>query len=1027
MKKLSLLVTVILVWCSSFAQLPVLQWMGTDSTNVKSRATLQTGTGLIMAKYADTSSINARVKQYPYSLVVANTVPNIFLRNAAATGFEQIAKNWVVNVKDFGALGNGTTNDQTAINLAYAATPEYGTLYLPKGIYRAVITARKNNISIVGDGSGVSILKTPNGVNAASVIELGYLSDPYTTPLLSNITVSGIGLDGNSANVPAPADDLHGWGLSATNVSNSFFNDVRAVDCPSGGVGFFINCNYNIGSFSVARSGYTNTYVKEPGFDINSSKYNHFTITSDSCAYGARVLDNCWGNVLDYTIQDAKFTGLVLNNQSVNKSYNNIIRANIEGKCSDQGVLVSINNYNNNYTFNLNDIQGIGVNEIDSSDVSGDTSLLPHNNIYTLSSRLGQVEAATIGGNNGTWNITSYKDGRSGGQGDYYSVTVEGNRNQITANISDDLPWHVRGIFFLANSSFNKLTNLTYQNVVTAYNDIGTHNNFVAIGGADAGSKLTVIDRSVEAGFQGNMEISVAEGLNYDKLVFGVDSIGQYSWIQALKPGATVRTLSLNPSGGAVGIQTINPDSSLTVQFGSNFLRGIRAPNLPTSVGTKALRINANGTISIADTTIGNTGTVTGTGTANQVTYWSGTSATTGSANFTYTGSTLTMKGNFFKMGTPEYDVATVSGTGLYYGFSNTDMYFRTGDATRWQINSSGHFLAGTDNTYDIGASGATRPRSLYVGTNGTFGGTVTIGDQTISKVGANLSLGGLIVTGDLQLTNQLYFNNGTAGVLRLGSYGTALSRFQLGGTSSSFPALVINGTGIDIKLADNSAYTGITALTGTFNSSVSALGTVSWGNNGSGSNPGRLTYSGADAYMDAALSTGKLIFRTNGSTTALTIDASQGATFANTIAAPTSTTTPLLIGGSTNTSSVTIQSSSHASPTTGADIIAKSGSVELARITNAGNLVLKVAGTGLQLQSGTDQRFGNATLIGGTVTVNNTTVGANSYILFQRKTSGGTIGTSTTYTISNGTSFTLTSDNILDTSVFTYFIFEGN
>jgi hypothetical protein len=44
-------------------------------------------------------------------------------------------------------------------------------------------------------------------------------------------------------------------------------------------------------------------------------------------------------------------------------------------------------------------------------------------------------------------------------------------------------------------------------------------------------------------------------------------------------------------------------------------------------------------------------------------------------------------------------------------------LYFRTNDANRWLIDGSvGHFLAGTDNTYDIGASGATRPRNLYLG-----------------------------------------------------------------------------------------------------------------------------------------------------------------------------------------------------------------------------------------------------------------------------------------------------------------------
>lgn len=38
-----------------------------------------------------------------------------------------------------------------------------------------------------------------------------------------------------------------------------------------------------------------------------------------------------------------------------------------------------------------------------------------------------------------------------------------------------------------------------------------------------------------------------------------------------------------------------------------------------------------------------------------------------------------------------------------------------TTPVARWQINSSGHFLAGADNTYDIGATGATRPRRVFL------------------------------------------------------------------------------------------------------------------------------------------------------------------------------------------------------------------------------------------------------------------------------------------------------------------------
>lgn len=79
-----------------------------------------------------------------------------------------------------------------------------------------------------------------------------------------------------------------------------------------------------------------------------------------------------------------------------------------------------------------------------------------------------------------------------------------------------------------------------------------------------------------------------------------------------------------------------------------------------------------------------------------------------------------------------------------------------------------------------------------------------------------------------------------------------------------------------------------------------------------------------------------------------------------------------------------------------------------------------------LSMASGTNTRAGNAVLVGGTVTVSNTTVTANTIVLLTRKTSGGTIGTAITYTLSAGTSFTITSDNILDTSTFSYILIEN-
>lgn len=61
----------------------------------------------------------------------------------------------------------------------------------------------------------------------------------------------------------------------------------------------------------------------------------------------------------------------------------------------------------------------------------------------------------------------------------------------------------------------------------------------------------------------------------------------------------------------------------------------------------------------------------------------------------------------------PAYSFSADPDTGFYRPGDN-----RAGVATaavaRWEWDASGHFKAATDNTYDIGQSGANRPRDIY-------------------------------------------------------------------------------------------------------------------------------------------------------------------------------------------------------------------------------------------------------------------------------------------------------------------------
>ena len=85
----------------------------------------------------------------------------------------------------------------------------------------------------------------------------------------------------------------------------------------------------------------------------------------------------------------------------------------------------------------------------------------------------------------------------------------------------------------------------------------------------------------------------------------------------------------------------------------------------------------------------------------------------------------------------PVFDGQTVGPAGA------VDLSFRAQAGNRWQMNASG-FIAISDNTLDIGASGATRPRSIYAGTS-----VVT---PTVSSSGSNL---------EVKATNQIQFFSG--------------------------------------------------------------------------------------------------------------------------------------------------------------------------------------------------------------------------------------------------------------------------
>ncbi|MFJ9982575.1 glycosyl hydrolase family 28-related protein [Streptomyces globisporus] len=86
--------------------------------------------------------------------------------------------------------------------------------------------------------------------------------------------------------------------------------------------------------------------------------------------------------------------------------------------------------------------------------------------------------------------------------------------------------------------------------------------------------------------------------------------------------------------------------------------------------------------------------------------------------------------------------------------------------------------------------------------------------------------------------------------------------------------------------------------------------------------------------------------------------------------------------------------------------------------------LNLGAAGGGIAIAEGANARMGVSTLVGGTVTVPNTSVTATTRIAVFRQAAGGTLG-HLSATKTPGTSFTITSSAAADTSVVAWVLFE--
>lgn len=289
------------------------------------------------------------ISLFLFPLLVFAQAPQVSVTTRQSTGapltFTQADKNFtdlrdavnninakIISAKDFGAKGDGSTDDATAINAGLTAINAAGggRLFLSPGTYiiGSAINYPGNNISLEGAGQGHTIIKAKNGaafeymITAASRTSIG----------LSNLTVDVNQANRFTALQAAGGGPLRGVGVNWTSpidgrihnvlVKNAVGNGtIPGVGIAIGGVSGLRNIISNCTALDCGTSGYasdgfyasgtqtliTNCVAKnclDTGFVLEMSNYSGIVgCTAIDCGAGGGITavstGDCYGNYIN--------------------------------------------------------------------------------------------------------------------------------------------------------------------------------------------------------------------------------------------------------------------------------------------------------------------------------------------------------------------------------------------------------------------------------------------------------------------------------------------------------------------------------------------------------------------------------------------------------------------------------------------------------------------------------------------------------------------------------------------------------
>ncbi|MEO3403538.1 glycosyl hydrolase family 28-related protein [Mucilaginibacter sp. CAU 1740] len=164
-------------------------------------------------------------KKEANSLLTVNNSEK-FSNSLTVASFAASNSSTYVNVKNYGAKGDGTTDDTNAIKAAMAAAQKQGipNVYFPDGSYMVGETGDGggiikllNGVGLMGNGPATCHIKLTGGRKNPNPM---FCQDYVNMPTVSNVTIQGIDFNGNSSLQTFDADYQYGSAFNFHNGKN---------------------------------------------------------------------------------------------------------------------------------------------------------------------------------------------------------------------------------------------------------------------------------------------------------------------------------------------------------------------------------------------------------------------------------------------------------------------------------------------------------------------------------------------------------------------------------------------------------------------------------------------------------------------------------------------------------------------------------------------------------------------------------------------------------------------------------------